>query len=172
MDHAEPVLYYDLGSPYAYLAFERAAEVLGVEPRPEPILVGGIFQLRGSGSWSQTGERAGRVAEVEERAARYGLAPVRWPATWPDNTLKAMRAAVWAGRHGLVREFSRAAFRRAFAAGEDLSRVEVLIEVAGSVGLPVGDLPAAIEEPAVKEELRAATAAAWGEAWSGCHAWA
>ena len=44
-----PTLFYDLGSPYAYLAVERAPAVLGVKPRLEPVLVGGIFALRGHG---------------------------------------------------------------------------------------------------------------------------
>src|SRR4051794_5353528 len=95
-----PTLYYDLGSPYAYLATERAAEVLGVEPRLQPVLVGGIFVARGHGSWSQTSDRESRIAEVEERAAAYGLPPLRWPEGWPNNTLAAMRAAIWAERLG------------------------------------------------------------------------
>ena len=37
------VLYYDLASPYAYLAVMRAADVLGDAPRLQPVLVGAIF---------------------------------------------------------------------------------------------------------------------------------
>ncbi len=158
---APPTLYYDLGSPYAYLAFERAAAVLGAEPRLEPILVGGIFVLRGWGSWAQTGERAGRVAEVERRAERYGLAPLRWPDGWPNNTLKAMRAAHWAGRLEAGPEFARAAFRRAFVDGGDLSDLGLLLEIAASVGLPADEMPAAIEDPVTKAALREATQRAW-----------
>src|SRR5262245_11060524 len=103
-----PTLYYDLGSPYAYLAAERAAAVLGVEPRLQPILVGGIFVERGHGSWAHTEEREARIAEIEARAVRYGLPPLRWPEGWPNNTLKAMRAAIWADRQGAGVEFARA----------------------------------------------------------------
>lgn len=161
MQTPQPELFYDLGSPYAYLAVERAASVLGVEPRLEPVLVGGIFVLRGHGSWSQTGERARRIAEVEERADRYGLPPLVWPADWPDNTLKAMRAVLWAQRLGAGERFARAAFRRAFAAGEDLSQLGTLIEVADSIGLPAEELAAAIEQPEIKEALKQATSRAW-----------
>ncbi len=157
----EPTLYYDLGSPYAYLASERAAAVLGAEPRLEPILVGGIFALRGHGSWAHTPERGARTEEVEERARRYGLPPLRWPPGWPNNTLAAMRAATWAAREGAGRAFAAEGFRRAFAAGEDLSRIEVLAEVAEAAGLPGEGLAEAIGDPAVKDALRAATDAAW-----------
>src|SRR5829696_3481699 len=39
-------LYYDLASPYAYLAVARAADVLGAEPELKPVLVGAIFGSR------------------------------------------------------------------------------------------------------------------------------
>jgi 2-hydroxychromene-2-carboxylate isomerase len=71
-----------------------------------------------------------------------------------------MRAAVWAGRAGRGEAFARAAFRRAFADGDDLADLGVLAEVAAAVGLPAGDLAAAIAAPEVKEELRARTDAA------------
>ncbi|HEY5053688.1 MAG TPA: DsbA family protein [Solirubrobacterales bacterium] len=161
MPAPEPTLFYDLGSPYAYLAVERAVAVLGFEPRLEPVLVGGIFTLRGHGSWSQTPDRAGRIAEVEARAERYGLAPLRWPSGWPDNTLKAMRAVVWAELIGGGQRFARAAFKAAFAEGRDLSELEVLIAIADSVGLPSEDLSGAIEELAIKDALKQATTRAW-----------
>jgi 2-hydroxychromene-2-carboxylate isomerase len=157
---ADPELFYDLGSPYAYLAVERAERVLGVAPVLQPVLLGAIFAARGHGSWSQTPARAEGIAEVERRAAAYGLPPVRWPPGWPPNTLLAMRAAVWAERHGRGAAFARAAFRRAFAAGEDLGALAVLDAAAVDAGLPAGELAAAIAEPAIKDELRARTQAA------------
>lgn len=161
MDNPQPILYYDLGSPYAYLAAERAVGVLGVEPRFEPILVGGIFAERGYGSWAHTEERARRVEEIEERAERYGLPPLAWPAGWPNNTLKAMRAAVWADRLGEGARFALAAFRRAFREGADLSDVGEVQVVAASLRLPAREIPAAIEEQVIKGALREATARAW-----------
>jgi 2-hydroxychromene-2-carboxylate isomerase len=157
----EPKLFYDLGSPYAYLAVERAASVLGAEPCLEPVLVGGIFALRGHGSWSQTPDRDGRMAEVEARAERYGLRPLRWPPGWPNNTLKAMRAVVWAELSGAGQRFARAAFTVAFAEGRDLSDIAVLAAIADSVDLPAEELSTAIEQPAIKDALKQATARAW-----------
>lgn len=160
-------LYYDLGSPYAYLAVARAAEVLGVEPRLQPVLVGGLFVERGWGSWSQTPARAGRIEEIEARAKRYGLPPLRWPEDWPNNTLKAMRAAIWADRLGRGAEFAAVGFRLAFAEGADLSQLDVLARLAQEVGLPAEGMAAAIEEPAIKQGLRAATADAWERGVTG-----
>lgn len=167
MTDQTPILYYDLGSPYAYLAVERAERVLGVAPRLEPILVGGIFVERGHGSWSQTDERAARIAEVDARAERYGIGPVAWPEGWPNNTLKAMRAAVWADQQGAGREFAHAGFHRAFKQGGDLARLDEVVALAEAVGLPGGEVPAAIEAQETKDALRAATDRAWARGVAG-----
>jgi 2-hydroxychromene-2-carboxylate isomerase len=167
MPASPPIVYYDLGSPYAYLAVERAEDVLGLASRLEPILVGGIFVARGHGSWAHTAERQSRIEEVDARAADYGIGPLAWPEGWPNNTLKAMRAAVWADRQGRGRRFAQAAFRRAFREGADLSRLEELTEIAASVGLPAQQLPAAIEDQATKDALRNATDLAWSRGVAG-----
>jgi 2-hydroxychromene-2-carboxylate isomerase len=155
-----PLLFYDLGSPYAYLAVERAERVLGVAPDLRPVLLGAIFAARGHGSWSATPRREAGIAEVERRAAAYGLPPLRWPADWPPNTLAAMRAAVWAEHEGHGAAFAREAFRRAFAEGADLADPTVLAEAATAAGLDGAALAAAIATRPVKDDLRARTDAA------------
>lgn len=160
-------LYFDLGSPYAYLAFERAARVLGVQPELEPVLLGAIFERRGSGSWSATDARAENVAEIERRVAAYGIAPLAWPPGWPPNTLKAMRAATWAKRLGRVDAFARAAYRLAFVDGRDLAELGAIEDAADRAGLPAAELAAAIADPELKDELRRATDAAWAAGVAG-----
>jgi 2-hydroxychromene-2-carboxylate isomerase len=145
------VLYYDLASPYAYLAVSRAAEVLGEEPRLQPVLVGAIFGRRGRGSWAHPPERTAGEAEIERRAARYGLPPLVWPDGWPLNSLTAMRAAVWADRQGRGPEFARAVFEREFAHGEDVSGVDALEAIGRSVG--VEGIREAVAEPEIKQAL-------------------
>ena len=91
------------------------------QPEWQPVLLGGLFQRFDRGSWSQTPARAEGIAEVERRAAAYGLPPIVWPDPWPGNTLIAMRVATFAKQTGRTVSFSLAAFRQAFAAGRDLS---------------------------------------------------
>jgi 2-hydroxychromene-2-carboxylate isomerase len=161
MTTSSPTLYFDLGSPYGYLAVERAGSVLGVEPELQPIFLGAIFKYRGYGSWADTGDRAQNLEEVERRARAYGLPPVRWPPGWPPNTLAAMRAATWAGRLGAAREFALAAYRRAFVEGRSLGEIETVLEAADAAGLRASELPVAIQDPELKQDLREATDGAW-----------
>ena len=138
----------------------RAAGVLGEEPELRPVLVGAIFGYRGRGSWADTPERAAGEAEIERRAARYGLPPVAWPEGWPLNSLQAMRAATWATQQGAGAAFARAAYRREFAEGRGLGP-GVLAEAAEEAGLDPEALLAATADDAVKLALRRMTEAAW-----------
>src|SRR5437867_10754062 len=115
------IFYFNLGSPYSYLAAERVNSLLPDPPVWQPILLGGLFKIHGRDSWANGPDRADGIAEVERRAAAYGLPPIRWPEPWPGNTLFAMRAATFAAGIGKAISFSLAAFRQAFAAGRDLS---------------------------------------------------
>jgi len=157
----QPVFYFDLGSPYAYLAAERVHKVLPVVPVWQPILLGGIWQESGGQSWAVTGEREAGMAEVERRAAAYGLMPVRWPDDWPTNTLKAMRAATFAASIGRAVAFSLAAFRQAFAGGKDLSDIDNVLIAAAACELHPNAVLKAIETQSVKDTLRAATEEAY-----------
>jgi 2-hydroxychromene-2-carboxylate isomerase len=157
------VFYYDLMSPYAYLAAERIDDVFSDEPAEwQPVLLGGLFRANGRSSWAVGDEQRRRdgIADIEGRAARIGLPPLRWPRSWPTSSLMAMRLAIHARRAGREREFAAAAFRTAFAEGRDLGELENVLAAAGKVGLDRADVEAALADPSVKDELRAVTDAA------------
>jgi 2-hydroxychromene-2-carboxylate isomerase len=153
--------YYDLGSPYAYLAAERVARVFEAagaqQPEWQPILLGALFKRFGRDSWANGAGRADGLAEVERRAAAYGLPPVRWPDPFPGNTLIAMRTATFAKEIGRTISFSLAAFRQAFAAGRDLSVADNVWVAAASSELHPRSLETAIAREAIKLRLREAT---------------
>jgi 2-hydroxychromene-2-carboxylate isomerase len=153
--------YFDLGSPYAYLGAERVSGLFteaGLEqPEWQPVLLGGLFQRFGRGSWSQTPMRAEGIAEVERRAAAYGLPPLVWPDPWPGNTLTAMRVATFAKQTGRAVSFSLAAFRQAFAAGRDLSDPDNVMIAGAACELHPRALAKAVQTEGVKGALREAT---------------
>jgi 2-hydroxychromene-2-carboxylate isomerase len=153
----QPVFYYDLGSPYAYLAAERVQHVLPVAPLWQPILLGGIWAQSGGGSWSLTDEREAGMAEVERRAAEYELLPIRWPDPWPANYLAAMRAATFCQQIGRAVAFSLAAFRQAFAGGKDLSVVDNVLIAAAACELHPNAMLKGIEMQSTKDRLKQAT---------------
>ncbi|HLY49010.1 MAG TPA: DsbA family protein [Solirubrobacteraceae bacterium] len=156
-----PTLFFDLASPYAYLAVERADRVFDSPPELQPILLGAIFKLRGSGSWAATEHRAAGMAEIERRARLYGLPALAWPTDWPCNSLAADRGALWAGAQGRRAEFTRAVFRREFTRGDDIADLEVLRAAAADAELDPDELVEATQSPEIKQALRKATEQAW-----------
>jgi 2-hydroxychromene-2-carboxylate isomerase len=156
-----PTFFFDLGSPYAYLAAERVnamfAEAVGAPPVWEPVLLGGLFKRFGRDSWANGPGRADGIAEVERRAGERGLPPLRWPDPFPGNTLFAMRAATYAKQIGRTVSFSLAAFRQAFAAGRDLTDPDSVLVAAAAAEIHPRAVTAAVERDSVKSALRDAT---------------
>jgi 2-hydroxychromene-2-carboxylate isomerase len=158
----KPTFYFDLGSPFAYLAAERLHDVLGEQVEWQPVSLGALFKLTGRSSWSlgNPERRQTGMAEVERRARLYGLPPVRWPDPWPGSYLMAMRAATFAYQEGRGHEFTMQAFRNAFQEGSDLSIPAEVLRAAGNAGLDPRAVEAATQDADVKLVLRDATDAA------------
>jgi 2-hydroxychromene-2-carboxylate isomerase len=156
--------YFDLGSPYAYLSAERISGVFTdaelEQPEWQPILLGGLFQRFGRDSWGNGPEREDGMAEVERRAAEYGLARLAWPEPWPGNMLFAMRVATFAKQTGRTVSFALAAFRQQFAAGRDLSEHDNVLISAAACELHPNAVSKAAGTQNVKDALREATDAA------------
>ena len=158
-------LFYDVGSPWTYLAFHKIGEVAaeaGAELVLRPILVGGVFNAVNPGvyaaranptkpRWDYMGK------DLADWARLYGLRIVWPPSVFPLNSVKAMRGALVAFDAGRGIEFSRAAFEAYWGEDRDLSRDDVLRDVAARAGLDPADLLARIATPEVKQRLRAGT---------------
>jgi 2-hydroxychromene-2-carboxylate isomerase len=156
-----PVFYFDLGSPYAYLAAERITplfvNVLGEPPVWQPILLGGLFKRFGRHSWADGEGRDEGMKEIERRASEYGVQPIRWPDAYPGNTLFAMRAATYAKQTGRTVAFALAAFRQAFAAGRNLTDPDNVLLAAAACELHPKAVTKAAGSDAVKRALIEAT---------------
>ena len=154
-----PTFYFDLGSPFAYLAAERLHDILGEQAQWQPVSLGALFKLTGRSSWSlgDPERRQAGMAEVERRARLYGLPPLRWPGPWPGNYLMAMRAATFAYQEGRGHELTMQAFRNAFQDGSDLSIPAEVLLAAKDAGLDPQAVEAATEDPEIKLALRNAT---------------
>jgi 2-hydroxychromene-2-carboxylate isomerase len=157
---AEPTFFYDLSSPYAYLAAERIDEVLPVQPRWQPIVFGALLRARGRVPWSLQDETRGPgQAEIESRARERGLPAVRWPPGWPDESYSVtpLRAVLHAQEQGAGRELTLALYRAEFAEGRALDDVDAVLSAAEACGLDPDDVRRGIERQEIKDRLRAAT---------------
>ncbi len=153
---ARAAFYYDLFSPEAYLAAERALELLpGAEWIPvSATALPGADTL--GGFRCQTDIEAFRD-RIERVAWRRGLQPVRWPDPFPSDTAYAMRVATYTRRIGRVVAFSLAAFRQAFAAGRDLAVPDNVLIAAAACELHPRAVLKGIESRSVTQRLAGAS---------------
>jgi 2-hydroxychromene-2-carboxylate isomerase len=156
--------FYDVGSPWTYLAFSRI-EALAVENgallRFRPILVGGVFNAVNEDVYRMRAQPNPRKAryhakDLQDWARLYGLV-IRWPSVFPLNSVKAMRGALAAEERDRLVPWSRACFEAYWGRDEDLSQEPVLASLARRVGLDPAWLLARIAKPDLKEKLRANT---------------
>ena len=152
---ARAVFYFDFSSPYAYLAAERIGELIpSAEWRPIafPILLNRLGRLEAALDRNRTPV----VEEISARAAERGLPPFNPPPGWPVETwsLAPLRAALFAGEEGRVREFSTAAFREVFVDGRSLGDPETLRRAAREAGLDPDGVEDAIQRPDIKQRLK------------------
>ncbi len=124
--------FFDLASPFTYLAAERVDRAFdAVTWTPACALKLRCRDLP-SGE-AEAGEVAGRA---EARAAALRL-PLEWPERWPAPVPAAMRVAHHAAQAGRGGAFVLAATRLAFAGGFDLEDIDILTEAAAAAGLPL-----------------------------------
>jgi 2-hydroxychromene-2-carboxylate isomerase len=117
-------LFFDLGSPYTYLAAERAER-----------LFSRLEWLPASADVLHHGRLSdASMCAVSERAELLGL-----PLAWPEQPLRsvrgAMRVASLAAERGCAAAFVLAASRLAFCGGFDIDEPEILAEAAAAAGI-------------------------------------
>lgn len=151
--------YYDIGSPYSYIAanrIERLAAEREVEVTWRPFLLGGVFRAAGNTMPAAVPAR-GRymLTDLKRWAAREQL-PFRFSSSFPHNTLLPMRVLTAADADELI-PLSLALFRAAWADDRDISDPEVIVDV---LGARAETLMARAREMGAKNRLRATTDAA------------
>jgi len=154
-----PVFYYELNSPYSWLAAERINSTLPQPPVWKPISYGHVVKHTGVLPWSFKEDRSEDMKEIERRASERGLQDVRWPDGWPieTSTLKALRAATFAMEIEKGVAFSLAAFRQEFNAGRSLGDIDTILLAAAACELHPEAVLKAIERESIKAKLKDAT---------------
>ena len=158
--------FYDLSSPWTYLAFTNLFGVMertGYCARLRPMLVGGVFNAVNPGVYAAREQTANRKLQhswkVLKDWATVAEVEMNFPSQWhPAKSVNAMRfCCALADDMPALTDFSRAAFASYFGAQENLDDPEVLVAVANSVGLDGEAIRAASQSDAVKALLRTNT---------------
>ncbi len=163
-------VYFDYGSPYAYLAWQR------IRAHPErykdvtilwkPVSAGHIFKQDGSRpNTTMPNQERYLYADIERWARAYGVPfnpPAKGsPGQMPVNSIQAMRLHFIADQGGPALEaaWMEAVFLAHFRDGQDISDPAVLGRLCDTVG--VRDGPQACNHESIKRLLIANTQEAY-----------
>lgn len=161
--------YYDLVSPYSYLAWGqilRLCEESGAQLVLRPMLLGAVHKAVGLTSPIEVQSKARyQSRDIRRWAELYGL-PLSFPDPFPFRTLKSMRAAVWLQNEGGPDEleaFTREGFRLFWEEGgspkgvSEADEDEPLRELARRVGRDPDEILAGAATAEAKGGLKDAT---------------
>ncbi len=158
--------FYDLSSPWTYLAFNNLQDVLqrtGACVRLRPILVGGVFNAVNQSVYAAREATDNRKLKhswrvLKDWAALAGV-EMNFPSAYhPAKSVNAMRmACALADDMPGLTAFTRGAFESYFGRQENLDDPDILVAVADSVGLDGKAMRAKSQTDDVKALLRANT---------------
>jgi 2-hydroxychromene-2-carboxylate isomerase len=155
--------FFDVGSPYSYLAATRIEAVgkrHGAEVWWKPFLLGGVLKAVGSEAPIRVEAKARYMMTDLGRWARHCDVDLRFPSRFPINSLKAQRALVVADRahgNGAVPAFALALYHASWCQDRDVSDEAEIARIATEVGLDGDAMVGALGDPAVKVHLRELT---------------
>jgi len=158
--------FYDLSSPWTYLAFNNIQPILAetcANVRWRPFLVGGVFNAVNPRVYQARAEPMDpkivhNYRWLHEWARLAGLPLVFPTAHHPVKSVLAMRACcVLEADQPALHQFSKAAFDAYFAWGENIDEPGVIRTIADECGLDGASLISGVAEQLVKNQLRSNT---------------
>ena len=151
--------YFDLTSPYSYVAAEQIEEIAAAGGRRvnyKPTLLGFVFKSTGNTAPMMNPAKGKYSAKDFARTARFHGLTINWPKKFPINATVASRAIlhVLNTQPEKAGELTRALYRAYFVSGQDITEDVTVQSVADSIGLDGASLMAAAQADAVKEQMK------------------
>lgn len=158
-------VFYDCSSPWTYLAFHRLCQLeerLGRSFVWRPLLVGGIFNAVNPSVYQSRetpvpAKAAYMLKDLADWADEAGLKIKFPPRVFPVNSVKAMRACIVAEREASQKPLARALFELYWGEDRDIAQDDVLREGCRRAGLDADRILQAVQDPAIKDALKANT---------------
>ena len=150
--------YFDLGSPYSYLAYYRLlqmAEQQEIQIVYKPILLGGVFKATGNRSPIEIPVKGVYSILDMQRWAEYYQIPMQMNPHFPMNTLTLMRILTGVQLLSLEKfeQVLKLLFDAMFGTPQNLNEPTVLAEVLEPSGFSVEDIMSMVQSEVVKQKL-------------------
>jgi 2-hydroxychromene-2-carboxylate isomerase len=154
--------FFDLLSPYAYLASTRLgalAQRTGAQVLWRPVFLPGLLQAAANTGPTQNAAKAAHLwVDLARWAEQYGLPPLARPATL--SSAAANRLVLVCDREEKGRAFAQQLFHRVWALGEDPAAPQVLTAALAEAGVAPAPALALAGTQGLKDQLKENTAEA------------
>ena len=153
--------YFDFSSPYGYLAAEKINALAAQHGRSvnwRPILMGAVFKLNGQQPLTAIPMKGSYAKRDMLRSARFMGVKFNLPSRFPIGGVAPTRAFYWLKEKNpqQAQQLALACYRAFFVDDKDISKAEVVAEVARAMGINAGEALDAMNSDAVKEATRKA----------------
>ena len=158
--------YYDLVSPYSYLAYTQLDRVCGeyeAELILRPMLLGAVHKMSGNRAPIEVEAKSRyQWRDIHRWAEHYGV-PLQFPEPFPFRTLKTLRAAMYCSGRGELEAFTREAFALYWQEGgapkglDEVDEDGPLAEVARRIGADPEEVLEGAAAPENKQALKDTT---------------
>lgn len=150
--------YFDLGSPYSYLAYYRLlqiAEQQEIQVVYKPILLGGVFKATGNRSPIEVPVKGVYSILDMQRWAEYYQIQMQMNPHFPMNTLTLMRILTGVQLLHLEKfeQVLKLLFDAMFGTPQNLNEPTVLAEVLKPSGFSVEGIMSMVQSEVVKQKL-------------------
>ncbi|HVJ58951.1 MAG TPA: 2-hydroxychromene-2-carboxylate isomerase [Burkholderiaceae bacterium] len=151
--------YFDFSSPYSYLAAEAIEPLAAKYKRTvdyKPMLLGVAFKTSGMAPLTEIPLKGDYSKRDFARSARFAGVPFNMPHPFPVSTVTAARALLWLkqAHPARVRDFVHGLLRAYFVEGRNIGEAPVVAQVADEIGLDAAEMAVAVQEPAIKDQLK------------------
>jgi 2-hydroxychromene-2-carboxylate isomerase len=151
--------YFDFSSPYGYIAAEKIdalAAKYGRTTNWHPILLGAIFKTTGAQPPAGVPIKGDYFNRDFARSARLFGVPYKQPSVFPISSVAASRAVYWLKDRDAEKSKAlvRAMYKAFFVDDHDIQNIEVVLDVAATLGIKRDELNIALNDTAVKNRLK------------------
>jgi 2-hydroxychromene-2-carboxylate isomerase len=151
--------YFDLSSPYGYIASEKIDALAAKYSREvtwRPIMLGVVFKTTGGAPLASIPLKWPYSARDIARTAKFHGVEYRPPSIFPIATVSPCRAFYWMDAKEPMRakRLARALYRAYFVEGVDISKAENTVTVCEKSGLKADEVRAGLADQTIKDRLR------------------
>lgn len=149
--------FFDYVSPYSYLADFKLTSLNNVEIIYRPMLLGAVMQATENKPPGIIPSKGAYIAKDLELWSRHYGIPFKLNATFPQNTLTALRLAIVCQRENNFELIHQAFFKAIFVDNLDLSNLGVLKNIIDQQQLNADKLMTKASDNSIKDELKSNT---------------